>query len=241
LPATLELITYAAVIAFGLGLTLGTLSARRRKSWTNRGVFGYALLAGAITDFWLALLLVYIFSFHLHLTPPPIGRLGFADAPPQRTGFYTVDSLIAGDFQTFWLSVEHLILPVSVLVIVYMGQIIKIARISTEAADKSAFVSLYDGFGVAPRVSRRRAVRLALPSTLTITAVMYGYLLGGAVLVETVFSWGGIGEYAVQAVRAADYPAMQGFMLIAATFSILVYLVADLVLLVVDPRIGRIG
>ena len=100
-------------------------------------------------------------------------------------------------------------------------------------------MDLYAGFGVAPRLARRRATRLALPPVLTISGITYGYLLGGAVLVETVFAWGGVGQYAVSAIRSADYPAIQGFVLLAATFNIIVYLIVDVALLIVDPRISR--
>jgi peptide/nickel transport system permease protein len=239
LPATLELITSALIISLVLGVTFGLILARRRARVVNSGTFVYSMLAGAIPDFWLGLLLIYFFTFKLKLTPAPIGRLGFQSAPPHVTGFLIIDSLIAGDFSTLWSAIQHLILPVATLVVVYTGQIIKITRLSTEAADKSSFVDLYDGFGVEQRLVRRRATRLAMPPVLTISGITYGYLLGGAVLVETVFAWGGVGQYAVNAVRSADYPAIQGFVLLAATFNIVVYLVVDVLLLIVDPRISR--
>ena len=239
LPATLELITCALLLALLLGVVLGIRLARRRTRALNRTVFGYSMFAGAIPDFWLALLLIYFVAFKFHLAPAPIGRLGFETPPPHVTGSYLIDSIIAGQWSTFVSSLWYLMLPVATLTLVYTGQIVKITRLSVQAADKSPFVDLYDGAGVEPKLIQRRATRLALPPVLTITGITYGYLLGGAVLVELVFAWGGIGQYAVSAIRSADYPAIQGFVLVAAIFNILVYLVVDLLLVVIDPRVAR--
>lgn len=239
LPATLELITYALICSLAVGLGLGLVLARRRARLLNRGVFAYAMLAGAIPDFWLALLLVLIFAFVLRVAPPPLGRLGFAIAPQHVTGFYTVDALLRGDLRTMLDAAWHLMLPVLTLVLVNAGQFVKITRNATTDADRAPFVDLYAGAGVDPAISRRRSFRLALPPVVTLAGVVYGFLLGGAVLVEQVYSWGGVGQYAVEAFQHADYAAIQGFVLLAASFNIMVYLVVDLIFVALDPRLGR--
>ena len=93
--------------------------------------------------------------------------------------------------------------------------------------------------GLPKRLVISRALRNALPSIITIVSVLYGYLLGGAVLVEIVFSWGGAGQYAVQGVLNSDIYPVLGFVLFSAVFSLIVYLIVDLVYFAIDPRIGR--
>lgn len=239
LPATLELISFALLISIAVAVPLGMIAARRRSRIARKGIVGYSLFAGALPDFWLGLILIYTFSYGLGIMPSPIGRLGFDAPPPEVTGLYTVDSLLALQFATFWSAVMHLVLPVATLVLVYSGQIIKVARASVADADKAGFVDLYDGAGVAPKLQRRRSMRLALPPVVTICGITYGFLLGGAVLVEQVFSWGGVGQYAVQAVKSVDHAAIQGFVLLAAIFNIIVYLVVDVIFVLVDPRFAR--
>ena len=238
-PATLELILFALLVSMLIGVPLGVALARRREKRSGKAIFGFAMFSGSIPDFWLALILLYLFSFRWEIFPPPIGRLGFESPPDRITGMYTVDSLLAGDFATLWLAVQHLALPVITLTLVYSGLIVKVANASSEQAFGAGFVDLYSSAGVRPAVARRRATRLALPPVITVAAITNGFLLGGAVLVEQVFAWGGAGQYAVQAVRSADFAAIQGFIVMAAFFNIANYLIADIALLGVDPRLGR--
>ena len=238
-PATFELILFALLASLLIGVPLGVALARRREKRTGKAIFGYAMFSGSIPDFWLALILLYLFSFRWEIFPPPIGRLGFETPPDRITGMYTVDALVVGDFSTFWLAAQHLALPVITLTLVYSGLIVKVANASSEAAFGSGFVDLYSSAGVRPMLTLRRATRLALPPVITVAAITSGFLLGGAVLVEQVFAWGGIGQYAVQAVRGADFAAIQGFIVLAAFFNIANYLIADIALLGVDPRLGR--
>ena len=238
-PATLELILLALLVSMLIGVPLGVALARRREKRSGKAIFGYAMFSGSIPDFWLALILLYLFAFKWEIFPPPIGRLGF-EAPPDRvTGMYTVDALLGGDLATFWLAVQHLALPVLTLTLVYSGLIVKVANASSEHAFSAGFVDLYSSAGVRSTLALRRATRLALPPVITVAAITNGFLLGGAVLVEQVFAWGGIGQYAVQSVRGADFAAIQGFIVVAALFNIVNYLIADIALLGVDPRLGR--
>jgi ABC-type dipeptide/oligopeptide/nickel transport system permease component len=239
LPATLELITATTIVCVAGGVSLGMFLARRKTRVGSRVVFGYSMLAGAIPDFWIGLLFVFAFSTSLAIAPAPLGQLGLNQPPPHKTGFYLLDALIAGQLSTLVIALWYLLLPVATLVFANMGQFVKMTRLSIEEADASPFVQLYDGAGVDPRVTKRRSLRLALRPIITLSAVLYGFLLGGAVLVEKVFSWGGAGQYAVDAVGRSDYAGLEGFVLVAATFNILVYLAADVILMIADPRIGR--
>jgi len=242
-PATLELITISLIISLLVMIPLGILAGRqtggRLSRLADRIVFGYGLLAGAIPDFWLGLILLFVFYHQLGLAPPPLGRLDIGiQPPPTITGFYTFDSLVTGNFQAFSSAVRHLALPVATLVFVYGGPILKMTRQVMSSVLDAPYIEHGRTLGLRDRTVILYALRNSLPPVVTITGVIFGYLLGGAVLVETVFSWGGLGQYAVQAVQNADFTATQGFVLVAAVFSILVYLLVDIAYLVIDPRIG---
>lgn len=238
LPATLELITFALIVIIVIGVGLGTLIALRGGGIADRLSFGYGLLGGALPDFWLGLVLVYLFFFKLGWAPPPLGRLdtGFI-TPPRVTGFMTIDTLLAGNFAAFRSAVSHLILPVLTLVFVYMGPILKMTRARLRDMLEADFVEHARASGFSNRAVLRYALRSSLPPVVTLTGVTYSFLLGGAVLVEAIFSWGGLGQYAVQAVKASDYFAIQGVILTAAVFNLIVYLLVDLVDRIIDPRL----
>jgi len=239
-PATLELVTYGLLLALAIGVPLGVASALgRRGPLAKLGGF-YGLVAGALPDFWLALILIYVFYSLLGWVASPIGRLDVTVTPPDTfTGFYTIDSLLSGNWATFRSSIHHLILPVLTLGLVNAGPILKMTQATMERMLEADF-SLYGRLcGLPERLIIRRAFRNALPSVITIVSVLYGFLIGGAVLIEIVFSWGGAGQYAVQGVLNSDFNPVLGFVIFSALFSLVVYLLVDLVYLAIDPRIRR--
>jgi peptide/nickel transport system permease protein len=238
LPATLELVTFAMIIIVGGGLLLGLAVAVRGGGWIDRAATLYGRLAGAFPDFWLGLVLSYIFFFYLGWLPGPMGRLPIgADTPPTVTGFYTVDSLLAGDIPVFLAAIRQLVLPVATLVIVYMSGISKMAGTTIAEMLKSDMAQYARLCGLPERTVLRYALRNSLPPVVTLIGLTYGFLLGGAVLVETVFAWGGMGQYVVASIGRSDYFPVQGFILVAAILNIIVYLVVDVVHLLIDPRI----
>ena len=238
IPATFELITLSMLMAVSLGVPLGIYLALHRTGITNKIVFGYGMLTGALPDFWLGLILVFVFFFTLHWAPAPIGRIGVLDAPPMRvTGLYLVDSVIAGEWGTFKLSLHHLALPVITLVFIYMGNIVKMTRSSMEEVMQSDFIEYAQACGLPQGLIIRYALRNALAPVVTVIAFSYGFLLGGAVLVETVFSWGGLGQLAVQSLVNSDYAPITGFVLVVAVFMSVIWLTLDIVYAVLDPRI----
>lgn len=241
-PATFELITISLVLALVIMIPLGILTARRTRGLvgktSERGTFLYGMLAGSLPDFWLALILVYVFYFTLGWFPAPLGRLDLGiPEPSQVTGMYTVDSLIARDWTAFTSAVKHLALPVVTLIFVYGSPILKMTRQTMSEVLGSRYIVHARASGLSESTVVRYAFRNSLPPVITMVAVVYGYLLGGAVLVETVFGWNGIGQYAVQAVTNSDFAPIQGFVLVAACFSILVYLIVDILYFAVDPRV----
>jgi ABC-type dipeptide/oligopeptide/nickel transport system permease component len=242
LPATLELVTLTLFLSVVVLIPLGIVTARRPRSIyskaLDKGIFGYGMLAGATADFWLALLLIFAFYSELHWAAAPLGRLDIAIAPPNRvTGLYVIDSVVAGNWAAFRSSLEHLALPVITLTFVYGAAILKITRQTMLHMLDSEFIEQARASGLPERTQLRMAFKNALPPILTLVGITYGYIIGGAVLVETVFSWGGLGQYAVQSIGNADYAAIQGFVLIATSIAIVVYLVIDVLHYVIDPRI----
>ena len=236
-PATLELVTFGLLLALAIGFPLGVAAARLRSGPVRKFADYYGLLAGAMPDFWLALVLIYIFYSQLGWIAAPLGRIDMAVVPPRTvTGSLVIDSLLAGDFEALSSSFGHLVLPVLTLGIINAGPILKMTQTMVSRALSSEFVRYAEMCGLPRRVVLRQAVRAALPSIVTVVSVLYGFLIGGAVLVEIVFSWGGAGQYAVQGVLNADVNPVLGFVVFSAVLSLVIYLVVDLIYFALDPR-----
>jgi ABC-type dipeptide/oligopeptide/nickel transport system permease component len=236
-PATLELVTLGLLLAMAIGLPLGVFSARYKRGVVRKVADYYGLIAGAIPDFWLALVLVFVFYTIFQVVPAPLGRIDMElIAPPTVTGSLLIDSLLAGDFGVLRSAAGHLILPVITLGFINAGPILKVTQSTMERVLASDFICYAEMSGLSPATVTRQAVRNALPSVVTIISVLYGFLIGGAVLVEIVFSWGGAGQYAVQGVLNNDINPVLGFVLFAAVLSLIIYLLVDLVYFALDPR-----
>ena len=238
LPITIELITISFALALLVSVPLGMLCALRPDGAADKVTFGYSLFAGSQPEFWWGLLFIYVFFAKLGWAPAPLGRLDpMATPPPAVTGFITIDSLLAGNMAAFRDGVHHLMLPVLTKVFVLSGPIVKMVRQNMVRAMASDYVLHARASGLSPGRVSLIALKNALVPALTLLGVLYGYILGGAVLIETVFSLGGIGQYAVRSVLAFDYPAIQGVVLVIAAISLLVYLLLDLVHAALDPRV----
>jgi ABC-type dipeptide/oligopeptide/nickel transport system permease component len=237
-PATLELICYAMLFTLLIGITIAVIAVVRPGGLVDLGSTGYGMAAGALPDFWVGLLLIF-FLFHvLGWAPAPFGRIDAMLAPPPaRTGFYSLDSLIAGDWIAFGSSVSHLALPVLTITMVNAGAVMKLTRAVFAEAYWSDFVVHARASGLSEGRLTLIALRNSLGPIISLAGFLTGFLLGAAVLVETLFAWGGLGQYAVQAVVNSDYAALQGFVLVASTFILLVYLVVDILYELADPRI----
>lgn len=236
-PATLELVTLGLALALVIGVPLGIASASERGGPVRRAGDLYGLLAGAIPDFWLALVMIYLFYSVLGIAPPPLGRMDIAlSNPPFVTGSMILDSLLAGDWEALHSVLSHLVLPVVTLGLINAGPILKVTQSTMLRVQASDFIRYAETCGLPRKVVRRQAIRASLPSVVTIVSVLYGFLIGGAVLVEIVFSWGGAGQYAVQAVLNADINPVLGFVVFSAVFSLVVYLLVDLAYFMLDPR-----
>ena len=238
LPITIELITISMILAFLVSVPLGMLCALRPGGTADKATFTYSLFAGSQPEFWWGLLFIYVFFAILGWAPAPLGRLNpMFHPPPVVTGFITVDTLLAGDWAGFRDGVHHLMLPVATKVFVLSGPIIKMVRQNMVRVLGSDYMLYGRASGLTPRRLAIVALKNALAPALTLLGVLYGYILGAAVMIETVFSLGGIGQYAVRSVLAFDYPAIQAVVLVIAAVSLFVYLILDLVHAWLDPRL----
>jgi ABC-type dipeptide/oligopeptide/nickel transport system permease component len=236
-PATLELVTLGLLLALLIGIPLGVAGARFQRGPLRKAADYYGLLAGALPDFWLALVLIFVFYTMLGIAPAPLGRLDFAIIPPEPiTGALLIDSLLAGNWAAFRNAAGHLVLPVLTLGLINAGPILKMTQSTMERMLEADFSRYAELCGLPRHVVVRKALRNSLPSIITIVSVLYGFLIGGAVLVEIVFSWGGAGQYAVQGVLNADLNPVLGFVLYSAILSLVVYLMVDLLYFAIDPR-----
>lgn len=240
LPVTLELITLGFLVAFVVAVPVGMLGALNPGGRADKGVFLYSLFAGSQPEFWWGLLFVYVFFYQLGVAPPPLGRLSPMTSPPDFvTGFMLIDTLLAGRPDKFVEALHHLMLPVAVLAFILSGPIIKMVRQNMLRALQSDFVLYANAIGLPKKRVARYALRAAMAPSMTLIGILYGFMLSGAVLVESVFSLGGIGQYAVRSVLAFDYPAIQGVVLVITAISLLVYLALDLIHAAIDPRIAH--
>ena len=240
LPITIELITFAFVLAFLISVPLGMLCAVRPGGPADTATFTYSLFAGSQPEFWWGLLFIYIFFAKLGWAPPPLGRLDpMGTPPPGVTGFITIDSILAGNWGTLKDGLHHLALPVLTKVFVLSGPIIKMVRQNMVRVLASDYVLHARASGLPPWRVAGYALKNGLAPALTLLGILYGYILGSAVMIETVFSLGGIGQYAVRAVLAFDYPAIQAVVLVIAAISLFVYLALDLLHAWLDPRLAE--
>jgi peptide/nickel transport system permease protein len=198
----------------------------------------YGRLAGATPDFFLALILILVFFTWANIAPAPIGQLEVTEtAPPRVTGMYVIDALLGGDFRQFWSATTHLILPAVTLMIVYTASFYRQMRLGVERELRTVSTLYGRACGLPERELVTSAVRNALPPVIALIGNTYAYMIGGAVLIETIFSWGGIGQYARVAVQQNDYFAISGVVLATSLFTLMVYLVVDIINAALDPRI----
>ncbi len=237
-PATLELILYSVILTVGLGVAIAVVSVVRKGGAFDWGARLYGFAAGAIPDFWVALLLIFFLYYMLGWAPAPFGRIDLLLTPPPRvTGFLTIDAILDGNWPALRSAAGRLILPVLTITIVNAGAVTKMAHSVFAEIWAAPFVAHMRAAGLPERQIVLCALRNSLPPIISVSSFILGFLLGAAVLVETIFSWGGLGQYAVQAVINSDYAALQGFVLVASAFILVVYSIADILYEIVDPRI----
>lgn len=217
LPATLWLSLSAMFLSLLVALPLGLLAAVKRNSGADMGATAFAILGISMPNFWSGILLVLVFSIWLGWLP----SIGYVSP-----------------FDDFWLSIRHLILPAVTLGWALAGVTTRLARSSLLEELGKDYVRTARGKGLSERtVLLRHTLRNALIPTVTMIGLQMGFLIGGTVVVETVFAWPGVGSLVVDSIFARDYPVVQGVVLVIAVIVVLINLLVDLTYTVLDPRI----
>lgn len=238
LPATLELAIFSLAFAVFVGVPLGVIAGMKRDGPLDFAIRGITLIGMALPAFWLGLVLILIFFVILGWLPGPLGRLPLgATAPTRLTGLYTIDSLLGRDLRIFWESLRHLVLPGLTLGVVIMAPITRVARASMVEVMRSDYIrtALSTGLSKAT-IYFRYALKNALLPIVTMIGTIVGFVFSGAVLIEAVFNWPGVGKYGLDAIVRSDFAALQGFVIWASVAYILAFLVVDVVYMVIDPR-----
>jgi peptide/nickel transport system permease protein len=240
LPASMELTLFALLFAVGLAIPMGMWAATKPDSLVDHLCRASVSVAAAFPTFFVGLLLVYVFYYLLDIAPEPVGRLNeiLYTPPPRVTGAYTIDSIIAGDWTAFRASLAQLVLPSISLGLFALAPIARITRASMLQALGSDFTRTARAGGLPRRkILITYAFRNALLPISNVLGMVFSFLLGSNVLIEQVYGWQGIGAYAVSAVLASDYAAVQGFVLMMAVLYVLLNLLVDLLGTVIDPRV----
>jgi len=238
LPATLELVFFTMGLAVVLGILFGILAAAYRNTWVDHALRLISIGGVAVPMFWLALMLQLLLALKLGLLPSG-GRLALVmSPPPPLTGFFLADALAAGQWDTFASALWHLLLTAAVLSSPSVAAVTRMMRADMLDTMSKEYVVNARACGLPPRfIVAKYVLKNALIPTVTLIGLRYGWMLGGTVLVETVFDWPGIGLYAVQSSVAADFmPVMAVTLIIGLNFA-LANLVVDLLYGVLDPRV----
>ena len=237
-PATIELTLVAMLIGGVGGVGLGVLAAAKRGKVTDLFIRMFSLVGGSVPVFWTGMIMLSVFYARLGWLPGP-GRLGGRTVPPpDRTGFMTVDSLLAGDLGLFAEACSHLVLPGVVLGWALVGAIARTVRATVLDELHADYVRTARAKGVRERsVFSVHVLRNAMLPVLTLLGLSFATLLTGAALVESVFSWDGVGSYAVAATRSLDFPAVYGTAILGGLVFLVVNLVTDLLYGLADPRV----
>ncbi|MCC6575359.1 MAG: ABC transporter permease subunit [Planctomycetes bacterium] len=241
IPATVELAVVAMLFATLIGVSLGMLAAIKPRSIADFTCLGFALIGVSVPIFWLGFMAQKLFAGELKLLP--FGRrLGdYWEGFQSETGFHTLDAIFVYQSPELLADVlHHLLLPGLVLSTVPMALIARITRASMLEALRQDYVRTARAKGVKPMgVVMRHALRNATIPIVTAVATQFGYLLGGAVLTETIFSWPGLGRYTIEAIEALDARPLQAGVLVVATTFVLVNLLTDLSYAFIDPRLRK--
>jgi len=239
LPASAELTLLGLLVSMLVAVPLGIAAATHPGSLVDHACRVVATAGVSLPVFFTGLILVYVFYYLLGWAPAPLGRLDvFFSPPPQVTGFYLIDSLIAGNLELFWASLKQLFLPAFTLAIFSLAPIARMTRASMLAVLASDFVRTARASGLSPAtVIVTYAFRNAMIPVVTTLGMVFSFLLGANVLVEKVFAWPGIGSFAVEALIASDFAPLQGFVLTMAIMYVGLNLIIDILYGLIDPRV----
>jgi peptide/nickel transport system permease protein len=238
-PATLELTLVAMVLTVIIGVPLGVMTGSGKSPLVNSSVLFLSLVGVGLPVFWAGLVFQLIFAGRLDLLPLD-GRLGaVVPPPPSVTNMYVLDALFAGQWSTLVDAIKHLILPAVTLAIGRIASVARITHASMLDIMRRDYVRTAQAKGLPRRkVVDKHALKNALLPVVTTIGLQVGFLLGGSILVENIFSWGGIGTYAWIGIFRLDIPAIMGVTLSTTLMFMTINLLTDIAYAFLDPRIA---
>jgi peptide/nickel transport system permease protein len=217
---TFVLAVAAATAGFTLGVVLGTIAAFFQGRWLDKVASAMAISGVSLPHYWVGIVLIIVFSVTLNWLP----AMGMQETQGETS---------------FWSLLRHMLLPTVALALIPMGVVTRMVRTSLLEILNQEFVLTLRAKGLWSRTVTRHVMKNAAPPVLTLMGLQFGYLLGGSVLVETVFSWPGSGFLLNLAIFQRDIPMLQGIILILASFFVLLNLLVDILHSLIDPRIRR--
>jgi peptide/nickel transport system permease protein len=237
LPATIELTVVAVVLSLVVAVPAGIVAAVKRGSTVDQAISALTFIGVSVPGFWLGIVMILVFSVGLHWLPTSSRAVaGVAVSGP--TGLYLIDALLALDLSAFGVAFKHLLLPAVALGAVMTSILVRVLRSSLIEEMQKEYIVLARAKGASEaRVVLRHALPNALIPSITILGLQVGSMLGGNMLIETVFSWPGIGRLAVEGIFARDYPLVQGVVILFAFIFAIANLLVDLAYLWLNPRV----
>lgn len=237
LPATIELTITALILVILWSLPAGVIAALKEGKPIDKAILFESKVGVSVVNFWLGLVLIYFFCYRFHLFPNPWGRLPLMVPIPEHvTGLYTIDSLIAGDTKTFLIALRQLILPAFTMAFTISPGTLLVTRATLRNILKTDYMRTARAFGLPKMLLYKYMLRNAFPPILTVLALAFGHFITGAVLIEIVFSWPGIGRYLVNALQRSDYEPVIGIVLLVSLFYAVIYFLTDIICAYIDPR-----
>ncbi len=237
LPATIELTLVAMIIALVTAIPLGVLAAIKRNSILDRIATVGSLLGVSLPGFWFGILLIMLFAVQLDLLPVS-GRIGYAFEIEPITHFMLIDTLLRGRPDAFLDALSHIILPAITLGLPMTAILMRVTRASMLEVLRQDYVTFAEAKGLARhRILFRHALKNALIPTVSVAAIETGSLLGGNMIVETVFGWPGLGRLVVESIFVRNYPLVQAAVLLYAVTYVMLNFFADILYTVLNPRV----
>ncbi|RLI43780.1 ABC transporter permease [Candidatus Bathyarchaeota archaeon] len=240
-PATLELTLVAMGMSIIFGISLGVFSSVKRGKKIDYIVRLIAFMGASIPSFWLGLMLILMFFYYLGLLPSP-GRLSIYVSPPKHiTGLYLLDSLLTGNFTTFVDALAHIILPAFCLSWGLTAHILRLTRGSMLEALQQPYIVFAKSKGLPEKVIvYKHALRNALIPIVSWTGMAFASLLGGAIVIEYVFNWPGMGLYMVESIFSFDYAPVLACTLVITFSFLLANFIVDIIYAIIDPRVREV-